>query len=118
MESAVVKIQSTFRGKKIRSKLGGQKTENTKEGAAGTKATNKSEAISQSKPDSSSKEGGATKTASAATKQVSSDEELNKKVANMQVNDNSHGTNKQEAQVNVSKEDGESKESGKKKLDS
>lgn len=111
---------------------GGQKADTKQEGTATSKTTTTttskpSEATPQPQAkslDSSSKEGSVQKTA-AATKQVSTDsnEELNKRVANMQVNDNSHGTNKQEAHVNVSKEEGEvgggeGKEAIKKRLDS
>lgn len=104
VESAVVKIQSTFRGKKIRSKLG-QKAE-VKEGSGSKENT---ALKSHTTKADFSKEGSNNNSKSAktegATKQVSTDEELNKKVANMQVNDNSHDASKQQAtSVNVSKE--------------
>lgn len=87
VESAVVKIQSTFRGKKIRSKLGGA--------ASKTQASTSNAQSEQKEPQ----------------KEERSEEELNKKVATMQVNDNSGGSaeaNRESAEQsqgsNVSKE--------------
>lgn len=86
MESAVVKIQSTFRGKKIRSKLGTKGADETKPAAAAAAATS---------------------TSTPANKQLEEkkkQEELNKKVATMQVNDNSDSSQQaKELAENVSK---------------
>lgn len=70
VESAVVKIQSTFRGKKIRSKLGGSKAATTATKAALSENKN-SNLIESSTAPSSHQE----------------DDSLSKKLATMQVND-------------------------------
>lgn len=81
-----MKIQSTFRGKKIRSKLGQKQQEPAKQQANSDEQTNRKESDEKNNNNSSTTTDSASKSSSSEDKEQ---EALNKEVASMQVNDNS-----------------------------
>lgn len=87
VESAVVKIQSTFRGKKIRSKLSQKPAEASKANEKAEKSSSKGGAdpVAESSVDKDKK---SNSLADSKNRIEADDEELNKKVSTMQVNDN------------------------------
>lgn len=88
VESAVVKIQSTFRGKKIRSKLGQKSPAPAQTSELPTSKTQSSSSAAAASPPT--EEAAKTKipaTTNCNKKQEVEEEELNKKVASMQVNE-------------------------------
>lgn len=92
VESAVVKIQSTFRGKKIRSKLNKQTPSPANNEAAAEIQSRPTETGASRKTDETGGGGG-------GTKNQRDEEELKRGVATMQVNDNNNNHSSKPANV-------------------